>query len=112
MTTPRATTIYRSRVLSPDTTEYCRARLTTEPATPGAVAADLTMDVEFSFDRVSWYRAEWLGAQWTDEDTKNRVARLLLTEDNLPTNGKHTLYARPFDTTEHPIISAGTVTVA
>lgn len=107
----RNVTIYRSKVVSPDTSEYARALITSKPSAPGEEAPDLDMAVRFSFDRNVWYDAAWTGDQTTGGTNKSRVAHLLMTDANLPADGMNYLFVRVTDNPEAPIIQAGNLTV-
>lgn len=108
---PRNVTIYRSKAVSPDTSEYARTKVASAPTNPGEDAPDLDDVVQFSFDRVTWLTADWDGAQWSEGVKKYRVAHLLMTDANLPANGNPVLFVRLTDNPEAPIINAGNLTI-
>lgn len=94
-------TIYRDKALSPDTDEFLNVTLSC--STAGVV---LDQDVAFTFDRVTYYPANWIG-----DPGPIRTAQLLMTDANLPTQKTNTVYVRVTDNPEQPILNAGTLVV-
>jgi hypothetical protein len=101
----------RDRVLQYGTVEFVRALMTAD--------ADLTdaMPVAFTFDRVTFHDAAWVGAststsnRTTGEVTWTRVAELLIGSTVVLDKGEHVLRVRITDDPEAPLIRVGTVTV-
>lgn len=80
-----------------------------------AIKADVelnTQPVHFTFDRVTFLAAEWIG---TDTEVSpgvhQRTARLLVTDDDLPDGFAAEVYVRVTDNPEIPLIPAGTLSI-